>query len=161
MLQTLSATFFLLPVFDSLSARYLTGRELAADRQAVAACGRRPLIGALLNVVHGPEWGELDGVAPLGGRSLLEVRAVQLETGAEPELPALGMTRVTLSLGGATLLAAAFLASVSSLGGATAISRVAGTALSAALLSGLICAAPFAGAGTVTYRILPQLGLLD
>jgi Zn-dependent protease with chaperone function len=154
--QALSAVFFVLPAFESLSARYLAGRELAADRQAVAACGHRPLVGALLQAVRGPDWGELDGVAPIGGSDRLEARVAQLETGAEPKLPALGMARTTLSLAGATLLAAAFLASVSSFGGATAISRATGTGLSAALLSGLICAAPFAGAGTVAYWILAR-----
>ena len=156
LVQALSATFFLLPALDSLGGRYLACRELAADRQAVAACGHGPLAGALLKAVRGPACGELDGVAPIGGPDLLDVRVAQLETGAEPRLPALGMTRATLSLAGITLLAALFLASVSSFGGAAAISRATGSGLSAALLSGLICAVPFAGASVVAYWMVAR-----
>jgi hypothetical protein len=154
--QALSATFFLLPVLDSLGARYLAGRELAADREAVAACGHGPLAGALVKAVRGPEWDELDGVAPIGGPDLLDARVAQLETGAEPRLPMLGLARVALSLLGATLFAGAFLASVSSFGGATAVSRATGTALSSALLSGLICTAPLAVASAVAYWIVAR-----
>jgi hypothetical protein len=102
-------------------------------------------------------WGAVGSVlASIGGPDLLDVRVAQLETGAEPRLPALGMTRATLSLAGITLLAALFLASVSSFGGAAAISRATGSGLSAALLSGLICAVPFAGASVVAYWMVAR-----
>lgn len=42
LVQALSAAFFFLPALDSLRARYLAGRELAADRRAVRACGAGP-----------------------------------------------------------------------------------------------------------------------
>jgi Zn-dependent protease with chaperone function len=73
LVQALSAAFFFLPILDSLRARYLAGREFAADRRAVRACGRRPLVGALLKVVRGPDWSELEGVAAIGGSELLDV----------------------------------------------------------------------------------------
>ena len=85
LVQALSATFFFLPALDSLRARYLAGRELEADRRAVNACGRRPLVSALLKVVRGPDWSELEGVAAIGGHELLDVRVAQLETGIQPK----------------------------------------------------------------------------
>ena len=43
LVRVLSQALFILPALESLRARYVTGRELAADRRAVALCGRRPL----------------------------------------------------------------------------------------------------------------------
>jgi Zn-dependent protease with chaperone function len=151
--QALSAAFFFLPALDSLRVRYLAGRELAADRRAVTACGRRPLVGALLKVVRGPDWSELDGVAALGGPELLDVRVAQLETGIQPRLATLSITRATASLVGVALFVAIFLAAVFSFGGPTALYRATGTGHTTAdlLLSGLTCSAPFAGAGLVAY----------
>jgi hypothetical protein len=157
LVQALSAAFFFLPAFDSLRARYVAGRELAADRRAVRACGRRPLVGALLKVVRGPDWIELDGVAAIGGRELLDVRVAQLESGIQPKLPTLSFTRITVSLVGAGLFAATFLASVFSFGGAAAVHQATGTGLSTAdLLSGLTCSAPFAGTGLVAYSLIAR-----
>ncbi len=157
LVQALSATFFFLPALDSLRARYLAGRELAADRRAVKACGRRPLAGALLKVVRGPDWSELDGVAAIGGPELLDVRVAQLETGIQPKLATFSITRATLSLLGGALFAATFLASVLSFGGAAAVDRATGTGLTTGdLLSGLTCAVPFAGAGLVAYWLIAR-----
>jgi len=157
LLQALSAAFFFLPALDSLRARYVAGRELAADRRAVRACGRRPLVGALLKVVRGPDWIELDGVAAIGGPELLDIRVAQLESGIHPKLSTLTFTRVTVSLIGASLFAATFLASVFSFGGAAAVYRATGTGLTTAdLLSGLTCSAPFAGAGLVAYWLIAR-----
>jgi Zn-dependent protease with chaperone function len=157
LVQSLSAAFFFLPALDSLRARYVAGRELAADRRAVRACGRRPLAGALLKVVRGPDWSELEGVAAIGGPDLLDVRVAQLETGEQPKFVTVSITRAAISLVGAALFAATFLASVSSFGGATAVYRVTGTGLSTAdLLGGLTCAAPFAAAGLVIYWLISR-----
>jgi Zn-dependent protease with chaperone function len=157
LVQALSATFFFLPALDALRARYLAGRELAADRRAVKACGRRPLAGALLKVVRGPEWSELEGVAAIGGPELLDVRVAQLESGTQPKLAALSLARATVSLLGATLFAATFLASVFSFGGPAAVHRATGTGLSTVdLLSGLACAAPFAVAGLLSYWLIAR-----
>lgn len=141
--QTLSAAFYFLPSVRSLRSRSLAGRELAADRCAVNACGRRPLASALLKVLEGPAWVEPHDVAAIGGAALLDVRVAQLETGVEPKTAPLATTRGVLSLVGAALFAAALLASGSSLG----------VALSTAdLLNALICAAPFGGAGMLSIR---------
>lgn len=62
---------------------------------------------------------------------------------------------VVLSLFGAALLAAAFLASVSSFGGPSAVYHATGTGLaSATLLGSLACTAPFAGAGSMVYALI-------
>ncbi len=157
LVQALSAAFFFLPALDSLRARYLAGRELAADRQAVRACGRQPLAGALLKVIRGPDWSELEGVAAIGGPELLDVRVAQLENGAQPKLGTFSITRAAVSLLGAALFAATFIASVFSFGGPTAVHQATGTGLSTAdLLGGLTCAAPFAGAGLVAYWMIAR-----
>jgi Zn-dependent protease with chaperone function len=155
LVQALSATFCFLPALDALRARYLAGRELAADRRAVRACGRGPLVSALLKVVRGPDWSELEGVAAIGGSELLDARVAQLESGIQPKLATLSITRVTISLLSAGLFVSTFLASVSSFGGAAAVYRATGTGLTTAdMLSGLTCAAPFAGAGLVAYSLI-------
>jgi Zn-dependent protease with chaperone function len=157
LVQALSATFFFLPALDALRARYLAGRELAADRRAMRVCGRRPLASALLKVVRGPDWSELEGVATIGGPELLDVRVAQLETGTQPKLSTLSITRATASLIGAALFAATFLAAVFSFGGPAAIYRATGTGLTTAdLLSGLTCSAPFMGAGLVLYWLIAR-----
>jgi Zn-dependent protease with chaperone function len=157
LVQALSAAFFLLPALDALRARYLAGRELAADRRAMRACGRRPLAGALLKVVRGPDWSELEGVAAIGGPELLDVRVAQLESGIQPKLATLSITRATVSLVGAALFASTFLASVFSFGGPAAVYRATGSGLTTTdLLSGLTCAAPFAGAGLVAYWLIAR-----
>ena len=90
--RALTTGFFLLPALGCLRARYVAGRELAADERAIALCGRRPLAGALLKAVRGPEWSELDVVAAIGGSELLEARVTQLETGSQPRPAALSIT---------------------------------------------------------------------
>lgn len=84
--RTLSATFFYFPVLRVLHRRYVAGRELAADRRALEAHGRRPLVSVLHRVVAGPEWTELRAAAAMGDPALLEARVEQLETGREPVL---------------------------------------------------------------------------
>jgi Zn-dependent protease with chaperone function len=153
--RVLSDALFILPALESLRARYVAGRELAADRRAVALCGRRPLAGALLKVVRGPDWSELGGAAAISSPELLDVRVVQLESGSEPKPEALDLKSVILSLGGAALFAGMFLVSVSGLGGAAAVYHVTGTGLmSATWLDTLTCTAPFAGAGLVMYSLV-------
>jgi Zn-dependent protease with chaperone function len=155
LLRALMAALCLLPALGALRARYLAGRELAADRRAIAACGHRSLAGALLKVVRGPEWSELEVAAAIGGPDLLDARITQLETGAEPKPEPPSTKRVTLSLLGATVLAATFLASVSAFGGPTAVRHATGTGLaSATTLGSFICTAPLAGAGLLAYLLI-------
>lgn len=157
LVQALAAAFFFLPALDSLRVRYVAARELAADRRAVTVCGRRPLAGALLKVVRGPDWNELEGAAAIGGPELLDVRVAQLETGRRPKLATTSITRATISLLGAALFAATFLSSVSSFGGPAAVQHTTGTSVSTTnLLGGLSCAAPLAGLGLLAYWIVAR-----
>jgi beta-lactamase regulating signal transducer with metallopeptidase domain len=153
--RVLSEALFLLPALSSLRARYLAGRELAADRHAVTACGRGSLAGALLKVVRGPDWSEQAGAAAISSPELLDVRLIQLETGCEPKPEALDTKSIVLSLGGVALFAVVFLVSVSCLGGAAAVYHATGTGLMAATwLDTLTCTAPFAGAGLLAYLLI-------
>ncbi len=123
--RSLSAALFFLPALDALRARYMTDCELAADRHAVAQCGDRPLAGALLKVIRGPSWNELSVAAALGGPDLLDVRVLQLETGAEPRSTAIGRRPIALSILSASLFTGAYLASAYSLGGPAIVSGLA------------------------------------
>jgi Zn-dependent protease with chaperone function len=155
LVKVLAEALFILPALDSLRTRYVAGRELAADRHAVELCGRRSLAGALLKVVRGPDWSELGGAAAMSRPELLDMRLIQLETGAEPKPEVLDAKSVVLSLGGAALFAVTFLVSVSGLGGATAVYHATGTGLMAATsLGALACVAPIAGAGLVIYSLV-------
>lgn len=119
--RALRAAVFYLPVLRQLEGRYIAGRELAADRRAVRACGRRSLAGALFKVVRGPEWPELGAAAAIGGPELLDVRVAQLESGSEPRPPRLSRAALALSLAGLAALGAAFAAPVASFGGLEAV----------------------------------------
>ena len=90
-------TCFFLPAVGHLVARYLAGRELAADRRSLRDLGQPALAGALFKVVAGPGWDELDTAAAMAGPELLAVRVDQLEQGAEPPLPRLPVASVVLS----------------------------------------------------------------
>jgi Zn-dependent protease with chaperone function len=153
--RVLSEALFFLPALDSLRARYVASRELAADRRAVALCGRRSLVGALLKVVRGPDWSEQAGAAAISSPELLDVRLIQLETGSEPKPEALDAESIVLSLGGVALFTVVFLVSVSCLGGAAAVYHATGTGLmTATWLDTLTCTAPFAGAGLLMYSLV-------
>ncbi len=153
--RVLSEALFFLPALGSLRARYLAGRELAADRRALARYGRRSLAGALLKVVRGPDWSERAGAAAISSPELLDVRLRQLETGTEPKPEALDAGSIVFSLGGMALFAVGFLVSVSCLGGAAAVYHATGTGLMAATwLDALTCTAPFAGAGLLMYSLI-------
>jgi beta-lactamase regulating signal transducer with metallopeptidase domain len=145
--QTLSATFFFIPALESLRLRYLAARELSADRSAATMCGRPPLAGALLKVFQGSQWTDLDGVAAIGGPELLDARVAQLETGTEPKLPEISLIRGALSLLGAALFAALFLASASVLGAVFSATE---------LLDAFLCAAPLSGLGIAAYWFIAR-----
>lgn len=153
--RVLSEALFFLPALDSLRTRYIAGRELAADRRAVALCGRRSLAGALLKVVRGPDWSEQASAAAISSPDLLDVRLLQLETGSEPKPEALDAESIVLSLGGMSLFAVVFLVSVSCLGGAAAVYHATGTGLMAATwLDALTCIALFVTAGFLMYSLV-------
>lgn len=150
--RALPATFLFLPALSALKTRYVAGRELAADRRAVQECGRRPLAAALLKVVRGPAWKELEVAAAIGGPDLLDIRVAQLETGAEPRLSGLSLTGTALSLLVILAFAGAFVASIVSFGGPSAVAQATGTAIDASeVLGGLMCVVPFAAVGLAVY----------
>jgi Zn-dependent protease with chaperone function len=152
LVRALPATFFFVPALTALRSRYVAGRELAADRRAVRACGRDPLVGALLKVVRGPAWGELQAAAAIGGSELLDLRVAQLETGSEPKLGALTARGIALSALGALMFAGALAASIAGLGGRSAVSQATGTGMSVGdLLGGAMCVVPFALGGLGLY----------
>lgn len=117
--RALVQSFYLLPALRELEARYLAGRELAADRRALRSCGRRPLAGALLKVVRGPSWPELSTAAAIGGPELLDVRVQQLESGREPKL-GLPQRAILLSAAATVVLFLSFAAALAGLGGVSA-----------------------------------------
>ena len=155
--RALPATFFYLPVLDNLRTRYIAGRELAADRRAVEAHGRQPLAGALLKVVRGPRWPELQAAAAIGGPELLDVRIAQLERGSEPPIEALSTRAIALSLVGVVVLAAAFVVSVVGFGGPSAVADATGASLRPFdVLLGVFCALPWLIGGWLLYRWLAR-----
>ncbi|MGH2759092.1 MAG: M56 family metallopeptidase [Actinomycetota bacterium] len=111
--RTLSATLFYFPVLRRFHHRYMTGRELAADRRAIEAHGRTPLAGALYRVVAGPHWPELRAAAAMGDPDLLEARVAQLETGREPDMSRAGWPAITVTVLAAAALLSASIAAMS------------------------------------------------
>lgn len=90
-------TCFFLPAVRHLMARYMAGRELAADRQALHEGGAPALAGALLKVVAGPDWSGVDTAAAMADHDLLAVRVAQLEQGSEPPFTPLPAASVAVS----------------------------------------------------------------
>lgn len=151
--RALPATFFFVPVLGALRARYVAGREMAADRRAVQACGRRALIGALLKVVRGPAWSELEVAAAIGGADLLDARVAQLENGREPRIAVLNPAMVALSLLGAVVFIGLFVASIIGFGGTSVVFQATGMRMNVAdTLGAVMCVAPFALGGLAVYR---------
>ena len=151
------ATFFYLPVLRGLQERYVAGRELAADRRAVSACGRQPLAAALFKVVRGPEWRELQMAAAIGGPELLDVRVSQLESGREPSVVAPSATALVLSLLAGAALVGLFVASVLAFGGPSAVTRTTGAGFSPLdVAGGLLCAVPWVAVGWLGFRWLAR-----
>jgi Zn-dependent protease with chaperone function len=139
--RALPATFYYLPALSALDKRYVASRELAADRRALRSCGRKPLAGALLKVVRAPRWPELQAAAAIGGPELLDARIEQLESGREPSVGGVTSSTLALSIAGAALLTALFIASVIGFGGPSAVTDATGasfTPLDIAL--GVVCA---------------------
>jgi hypothetical protein len=153
--RSLPATFFYLPVLRDLRGRYVAGRELAADRRAVEACGRTSLAGALVKVVSAPRWPELRAAAAIGGADLLDVRITQLESGREPPAARVTFRAVALSAVGLAVLTGAFVASVVAYGGPSAIEQATGVDLRPLnVLLGLLCAVPWVIGGWIAFRWL-------
>ncbi len=148
-------TFFYAPVLARLQARYVAGRELAADRRAFERCGRKPLAGALFKVVRGPSWPELQAAAAIGGPELLGVRVAQLETGDEPRVAELTPVVLAISALAAVVLTGLFAASVIAYGGPSAVASATGAEFTALDVAGaVLCAVPWAVGLWLGYRWL-------
>lgn len=104
--RILPARFFYLPWLAHLQARYAAGRELAADRAALARHPRAALAGALLKVSAPPGWAAAPAAA-MSTAALLDARITQLETGTEPPLPRARPAAVAASAAATALTAAA------------------------------------------------------
>jgi Zn-dependent protease with chaperone function len=155
--RTLPTMLFYLPALRAFRIRYEAGRELAADRRALTACGRKPLAGALLKVVGGPGWGELQVAAAIGGSELLDVRLAQIEAGAEPRLAASSLATGLASLVGLSALLGSFTLAVTRFAGPLEVARAAMPGLQLTgpgLALGLLCVVPWAVAGYWAYRRL-------
>ena len=162
--RALPAALFYLPALRHLRARYVTGRELAADRRAVETCGRRPLAGALFKVVDAPAWPALSAAAAIGGPELLDVRIAQLETGGEPPSGPLPWVPVAASAAGLATLAGVFGLAVAGFGGVNAVMQetMPGTRVGVPdVMLGLACLLPWLGGGWLAYRWLARRARLN
>jgi Zn-dependent protease with chaperone function len=121
--RTLPRVFPYLPVLDALHTRYLTSRELAADRRAIEQCGPRPLTSALLKVVDGPDWADLRAAAAIGGDEALDARITQLEEQREPSPTPLGRSRLALTVLGGGVLLWSVVATLAAFGGPAELMR--------------------------------------
>jgi len=157
--KTLTEAFFLLPSLEVLRLRYEAGRELAADRRAERACGRRPLLGALLKALEGPGRGP-ETSASLADPGLLDARISCLETGRAPTLISVGISSLFTSAIGAGSFLLLFIAAVVGLGGTSALSGVAADELSpGGVLLSALCVAPIVTAiGLIYWRLSRRAG---
>ena len=153
--RALPATFYYLPALGALDERYMAARELAADRRALRSCGSKPLAGALLKVVRGPRWPELHSAAAIGGPELLDARLAQLESGREPSLGRVPSSAVAVSIAGAALLVALFVASIAGFGGPSAVAEETGASFTPLDIAvGVLCAVPWAVGAWLGFRWL-------
>lgn len=144
--------FFFLPALGHLLGRYLTDRELAADRSAMSSCGRPALAGALLKVVGGPSTTNITAAAAIGGPELLDVRISQLEDGHEPTPAAIPRPALAVTAVGVVVMGVG-IASIVALGNSGLVSS-GDVALPAPLqgIGGLACAAGWIGGGLALGR---------
>jgi BlaR1 peptidase M56 len=151
--QALTEAFFLLPSLEVLRLRYEAGRELAADRRAEQACGRRPLLGALLKALE-PRRESLVS-ASLAEPGFLDARIARLEAEQEPALVSAGIRGLLISALGACSFLLLLIAAVVGLGGSSALSGMAADELSPnGALLGALCVAPVVAAtGLVYWRL--------
>ena len=161
--RTAARACWFLPAIGHLVARYLAGRELAADRRSLRDLGRPALAGALFKVVAGPGWPELDAAAAMAGPQLLAVRVDQLEHGSEPALP--GVPRAAVALSAIVLAALASVVTAAALqGGLSMMSSAPHEAMTAgdvvgAIAGGLVCAAGWIWLAAAAYRRLARPSL--
>lgn len=155
LIQATRSALFMLPILQPLLRRYLTARELAADRQALEVCGRGPLAAALLKVVHEPRGDEPRIVAAIAEPALLDTRIHQLETGREPPSALFGRQGLAASILAATVLTATFLAAVWILDTPASLAHTtAAEVIMAIVVGGTVCAVPFAALASLAYLLV-------
>lgn len=155
LLQATRSALFMLPILQPLHQRYLTARELAADRQALDACGRGPLAAALLKVVHDPVDDDRRIVAAIADPTLLDTRIHQLETGEEPPPPTLGLHGLAASTLAATVLTVTFLTAIWNLDTPAGQAHTTATGVTTAILTGgTVCTIPFAALALLAYALV-------
>jgi Zn-dependent protease with chaperone function len=145
------AALFFLPGVRTINRRYEAGRELAADRRAVAVVGRRPLAAALLKAMEGTAAsGEQPAGIPLAAHGVIALRLVQLETGCESHSEARDSLQLGATTAGAIAFAGLLVGVSASVGGGAALAREFSPA---GLLEGLaLCLLPFTAAAALGYR---------
>jgi Zn-dependent protease with chaperone function len=115
--RAVPSAFFFLPALRHLRVRYAAGRELAADRRAMRASGRRSLVGALYKLAGGgPSTAVVGAAAAIAGADHLDVRLAQLEEGHEPPLPPLPALALVATAAGVALAAVGLAATASLMG---------------------------------------------
>lgn len=149
------SAFFFLPALGVWRDRYLTGRELAADRAAVRASSERALTGALFKALDGPTWAHLGTAAALGG-GVLDQRVEQLEDGTEPPLPRVPRRAAWLTVAGLGALAGLFALTIA-LAGVDVLAMggsmpTGGMATAMTVLASVACTATMAAAMGVAFR---------
>lgn len=156
LVEATRSALFMLPMLRPLHRRYLTARELAADRYALDACGRGPLAAALLKVVHEPVGDDSRIVAGIAEPTLLDTRVHQLETGAEPRPATVGSQGLATSILAATALALTFVAAVWGLDApaGNAAHATATGVTTAVLTGGALCTIPFAVLAPPAYALV-------
>jgi len=107
--RAILARHFYLPALTRLRDRFTSGRELSADRAAMAAYGVAPLAGALLKVTEAPTWAAASPSAAMSTQAVLEARVTQLETGTEPRSAPAGRREVLPTLIAVLLLGSAII----------------------------------------------------
>jgi Zn-dependent protease with chaperone function len=156
--KLLSDAFFLLPSLEVLRSRYETGRELVADQRAEQACGSRPLLGALLKALEGPE-PESALRASLAAPDLLDARVSRLETGRMPRLAVASSSSLAWSTLGASAFLFVFVSAMIGVGGTSALVRAVAYELSpTGFLLDALCVAPLAALGLSYRRVARRAG---
>lgn len=127
-------------------------RELAADHGALESNGRRALAGALLKVVRGPAWPELDTAAAIGGSRLLDLRIDQLESGVQPTLGSVPLRTAALSVLAVAFLVAGIATVLVALGGTRAALDPGDGGGAATAAMATLCALPWVAAGWILLK---------